>query len=381
MKVKIDIDTRTFVRFWLVLIGFGLAALLIFQARTALFIIGAAIFLALALNPSVNWIARIIPGGKKRRGLSTAIAYVIVVVLLSAFVFLAVPPMIQQTNKVVATIPQWVDTASRQYEGVNNFIQHYHLQGQVDSAVQSLKDSAAKIGSGLGSNLLTGIGSLLSFVTAGILTLVIAFFILIEGQTWLRWIWSLYGDKSKMQYHRGVVRRLYSVVTGYVTGQLLVSALDGFFAGVAVFVLSLFSNVPASLAIPTAVIAFLFSLIPLFGATIGAIIVGLVLAFNSLTAAIIYIIFVIIYQQLESNFIVPKIQSKRLDLSALMVLLAVTIGIYLFGIVGGIISIPIAGCVKVLTEEYINYLKTKNTDSDEIEKASVTAEVIVDEKA
>ncbi len=381
MKVKIDIDTRIFVRFWLVLIGFGLAALLIFQARTALFIIGAAIFLALALNPSVNWIARIIPGGKKRRGLSTAIAYVIVVVLLSAFVFLAVPPMIQQTNKVVATIPQWVDTASRQYEGVNNFIQHYHLQGQVDSAVQSLKDSAAKIGSGLGSNLLTGIGSLLSFVTAGILTLVIAFFILIEGQTWLRWIWSLYGDKSKMQYHRGVVRRLYSVVTGYVTGQLLVSALDGFSAGVAVFVLSLFSNVPASLAIPTAVIAFLFSLIPLFGATIGAIIVGLVLAFNSLTAAIIYIIFVIIYQQLESNFIVPKIQSKRLDLSALMVLLAVTIGIYLFGIVGGIISIPIAGCVKVLTEEYINYLKTKNTDSGEIEKASVTAEVIVDEKA
>jgi predicted PurR-regulated permease PerM len=373
MKVKIDIDTRTLARFWLVLIGFGVAGLLIFQARTALIIIGAAIFLALALNPSVNWIASILPGGKKRRGLSTAIAYVIVVVLLSAFVFLAVPPMVEQTGKVVAAIPQWVDTASKQYEGVNHFIQHYHLQGQVDNVVQSLKDNAAKIGSGIGTNLLTGIGSVLSFITAGILTLVIAFFILIEAPTWLRWIWSLYSDKPKMQYHRGVVRRLYSVVTGYVTGQLLVSALDGFWAGVAVFVLSLFFNVPASLAIPTAVIAFLFSLIPLFGATIGAIIVGLVIAFNSLTAAIIYIIFVIIYQQLESNFIVPRIQSKRLDLSALMVLVAVTIGIYLFGIVGGIISIPIAGCVKVLTEEYIAYFKAKN--STEVEVAAVKTKV------
>lgn len=378
MKVKIDIDTRTLVRFWLVLIGFGVAALLIFQARTALFIIGSAIFLALALNPSVNWIARILPGGKKRRGLSTAIAYVIVVILLSAFVFLAVPPMIQQTNKVVSTIPQWVDSASHQYEGVNNFIQHYHLQGQVDNVVQSLKNNAARISSGIGSNLLTGIGSVLSFMTAGILTLVIAFFILIEGPSWLRWIWSLYGDKSKMQYHRGVVKRLYSVVTGYVTGQLLVSALDGFWAGVAVFVLSLFFGVPSSLAIPTAVIAFLFSLIPLFGATIGAIIVGLVLAFNNLTAAIIYLVFVIIYQQLESNFIVPKIQSKRLDLSALMVLVAVTIGIYLFGIIGGIISIPIAGCVKVLAEEYIAYFKAKNQANDS--KVELAAEVVVDEK-
>ncbi len=376
MKVKIDIDTRTLVRFWLVLIGLGLAGLLIYQAQAALLIIGAAIFLALALNPSVTWIAHLLPG-RNRRGLSTAIAYIIVVVLLSAFVFLAVPPMVEQTGKVVAAVPQWVDTASRQYSGFSDFINHYHLQGQLNDAVKSLKDDAANIGTGIGSHLLIGIGSLLSFVTATILTLVIAFFILIEGPTWLRRLWNVYNDKQLMRYHRGVVRRLYSVVTGYVTGQLLISALDGLAAGLAVFVLSLIFSVPSSLAIPTAVIAFLFSLIPLFGATIGALIVGLVLAFNSVTAAIIYLVYVVIYQQLESNFIVPKIQSKRLDLSALMVLVAVTIGIYLFGIVGGIVSIPIAGSIKVLTEEYIHYLKAKN--AGEIDKLEATAEVVVEE--
>jgi len=380
MKVKIDIDTRTFVRFWLVVIAFALAALFIIKARTALIIICAAIFLAIALNPAVSRLSRLIT--RKRgegRVLSSLIAYIVIIALLAGFFFLAVPPIVDQTAKVVTAIPNWINSFSHQYGGINDLIARYHLQSQIDNAVHAAQQNSAQIGTGIGTHLVTGLGSVLGFVTEGILTLVMTFFILIEGPTWLNRIWSLYGSKETRDYHNSVASRLYGVVTGYVTGQLTVSGLDGLAAGLAVFILGLIFHLPLALALPTAVIAFLFSLIPLFGATIGAILVGLVLAFNNLTAAIIYILFVIVYQQVESNFIVPKVQSKRLDLSGLIVLVAVTTGIYLFGVVGGIISIPIAGCIKVLTEEYIMHFKRR--DVTPALKAKIKKDEIAEDKA
>jgi predicted PurR-regulated permease PerM len=361
MKVKIEIDTRTFVRFWLVVIGFAVVAIAIYSARTALIILGAAFFLALALSPPVNRLARILPG-KSRVG-GTALAYIAVIALLGAFVFLVVPPIAQQTAKVVETIPSLVTTATEQYKGLNSFINQYQLRPQVDSAVASIKDSSTSLAQTVGTNLVSAIGSLFFTVTSTILILVLAFLMLIEGPTWMKRIWGVYNDAERMEYHREIVQRMYSVVTGYVTGQLSVSAIAGTVAGLTVFVLSLIFNVPSNFAIPTAAIVFVLSLIPMFGAMIGAVLVSLVLVFNDPTAALFFLIFFIVYQQVEANFISPKIQSKRIDLSALAILSAVTVGIYLFGIAGGIISIPIAGCIKILTEEYFKRAKRNRAKS------------------
>jgi predicted PurR-regulated permease PerM len=156
---------------------------------------------------------------------------------------------------------------------------------------------------------------------------------------------------------------MYAVVTGYVTGQLTVSAIGAAAAALAVFILSLiFPVIPGNLAFPTAAITFVLSLIPMFGATIGGVLVALLLAFNNLPAGIIYIIYFIIYQQVENNFISPHIQAKKIDLSALAVLASVTIGIYVFGVVGGIIAIPIAGCIRVLIEEYMTKAARKREE-------------------
>jgi predicted PurR-regulated permease PerM len=104
---------------------------------------------------------------------------------------------------------------------------------------------------------------------------------------------------------------------------------------------------------------FILSLIPMFGATIGGILVTSLLAFNDYRAALIYIVFFVVYQQVENNFISPTVQSKRLELSALTILASVTIGLYLFGVAGGIISIPVAGCVKVLIDAYLERAKAE----------------------
>jgi len=355
MKVMIDSSTRTFVRFWLVPVGLIIAALGVYSARTALIILGTALFLALALNAPVTRLARRLPGNS--RGLSTAIAYVVVILLIGAFAFLAVPPIIEQTAKFIQTVPQLVDTARDQWKGLNGLIDKYNLHGQVDQATASMQQSASGWASSFGSNVVSGIGSLFGFITASILVLVLSFLMLIEGPGLMRKVWGLYGDPERRDLHRSVVQRMHAVVSGYVTGQLTVSGLGALSAGLMVFALSFFFNIPSNLAVPAAAITFILSLIPMFGATIGGVLITSLLAFNDIGAAIVYVIFFVVYQQLENNYISPTIQSKRLELSALTVLASVTIGLYLFGVAGGIISIPIAGCVKVLLDTYLENAK------------------------
>ena len=355
MKVMIDSSTHTFVRFWLVPVGLLIAGMAVYSARTALIILGTALFLALALNAPVTRLARVLPGNS--RGLSTALAYVVVVALIGAFAFLAVPPIIEQTAKFVQTIPQLVESARDQWRGLNVLIDRYNMHGQVDQATASIQQSASGWASSFGQNVVSGIGSVFGFVTASILVLVLSFLMLIEGPGLMKKFWSLYTDPERRDLHHSVVHRMHAVVSGYVTGQLTVSGLGAFSAGLVVFILSLFFNIPTNLAIPAAAITFILSLIPMFGAMIGGALITGLLAFNDYRAAIIYLIFFVVYQQIENNYISPTIQSKRLELSALAVLASVTIGLYLFGIAGGIISIPIAGCVKVLLDTYLENAK------------------------
>ncbi len=362
MKVRIEIDTKTFVRFWLVVIAFGLIGFLIYSARVGLIIVGSALFLALALNGPVSKLATYLPG-KSRVG-STAIAFLAIVGLLGAFLFLAVPPIIQQTAKFVETVPGLVEEATNRWHGLDSVIAEYNLQPQVDQTLNSMKDNASKFASNVGATILSSVGSVFSLMAASFLVIVLAFLMLVEGPEWRRRIWNLYRNDALMVRHRKVADKMHRVVAGYVTGQLTVSGIGASAAGVAVFALSLFTEVPSNLAIPAMAITFILSLIPMFGATIAGVLITALLAFNAPWAGVIYFVYFVVYQQIENNFISPAIQAKRVELSALVVLASVTIGLYLLGIAGGIVSIPIAGCIKVLLEDYLSH-RDRHVPSDE----------------
>lgn len=357
MKVRIEIDTRTFVRFWLVVIGFVLAALIIYSARTALIIIGTALFLALALNVPVSKLASRLPG--KSRGISTAISYFVIVSVISVFSFLAVPPIIQQTARFVETLPTVVNDATKNWHVLDSAIEEYELQPQVDEALASIKGNASKIASSAGSTLINSLSSVFGFLAASVLVLVLSILMLIEGPGLMNRFWGLYQDPVRMKRHRSVIHKMHSVVSGYVVGQLTVSSIGAVFAGLVVFLLSFFFEVPANLAIPSAAITFVLSLVPMFGAMIGGFLVAILLGFNAVGAAVVYLIYFVVYQQIENNFISPTIQAKRLELSPLAILASVTVGLYLFGIAGGIISIPIAGSIKVLVDDYLEHNRKK----------------------
>ena len=363
MKVRIEIDTKTFVRFWLVVIGFGLAGLMIYASREALMIIGTALFLALALNYPVKKIAGWLPG-KSRLG-GTALAFTSLIVFLIAMVWFVVPPIVQQSAKFAATIPALVDQANEQWHGVGRFIDENGLREQVDTAAENVKQQAAGIATKVGTNILSSVGSLASFIASLFLVIVLAFLMLLEGPEWMRRIWGLYNDQAKMKHHRRLADKVYNVVTGYINGQLTVSGIGSLVAGLFVFGMSFFvAEIDANLAMPTILLTFVLSLIPMFGATLAGGLVTLLLALNSITAAIVYLVFFIIYQQIENNFISPAIQAKKVELSALAVLVAVTVGLYVSGLVGGVVAIPVAGTIKVFLEDYLERAKHERVEQE-----------------
>lgn len=363
MKVRIEIDTKTFVRFWLVVIGFGLAGLMLYSAREALMIIGTALFLALALNGPVVKLASYLPGRSRLGG--TALAFASIIILLGAIIWFVIPPMAQQSAKFAETIPTLVDRAGDEWVGVRDFIDKNNLQSQVDNAVENIKDQTAGWAASVGSNILSSVGSLASFLVSLVLVIVLSFLMLLEGPMWMGRIWRLYEDKVKMERHKKIVTKIHGVVTGYVTGQLTVSAIGAVFAGLCVFILSVFiAGVPANLAMPTILITFVLTLIPMFGSTLAGVLVGILLLFNSVTAAVIYVIYFFIYQQIENNFIAPSIQAKKVELSALAVLVSVTVGLYVGGLAGGVLAIPVAGSIKVLLEDYLDQAAKERTRNE-----------------
>ena len=182
MKVRIEIDTKTFVRFWLVVIGFGLAGLAIYSAKDALILLGVSLFLALALNRPVAAIARKLPG-KSRLG-GTALAYVTLILLLGCVVWFVVPPIVQQSAKFVESMPSLIDQAGSQWHGVNSFIDKNNLRPQVDAMLENLKQQSSSWAASVGTNILSSVGSLASFLMSLFLVLVLSFLMLLEGPTW-----------------------------------------------------------------------------------------------------------------------------------------------------------------------------------------------------
>lgn len=363
MKVRIEIDTKTFVRFWLVVMGFGLAGLAIYSAKDALVLLGISLFLALALNRPVAAIAKKLPG-KSRLG-GTALAYTTLVLLLGCVVWFVIPPIVQQSAKFVESIPSIIDQASSQWRGVNDFIDKNNLRPQVDSMMENIKQQSSSWATSVGTNLLSSVGSLASFLGSLFLVLVLSFLMLLEGPTWVKRLWGLYNDEEKMERHKKLVGRMYNVVTGYVSGQLTVSGIDAILSGFVVFVLSLtFPVINSNLAMLTVMATFVLTLIPMFGATIAGALISLLLFFNNMTAGVIYAIYFVIYQQIENNFVSPSIQSKKVELSALTVLVAVTIGLYVGGLLGGLVAIPVAGVVKVLLDNYLEQVKSKRVENE-----------------
>jgi predicted PurR-regulated permease PerM len=347
---KVTVDTKTFIRFWLVILGFAAVGFLIFKAATGLLIVGAALFLALAIHPLVKKLANLIPGDGIK--LPIAIAYIIVVGFLSAFFAIVVPTVINETVNFARNLPETVKTVSNNFGWIDDFGHSIGVDNLQSEIVTNIQKFSSTIVNDFGTNFANSISALGSFVAATILVLILALFMLTEGPSILDQFWANFKGNREASHAQIVINRMGNVVSKYVSNALTVALINACCTATVTLIICICFRLDAGLALPFGLITGVFSLIPMFGSFIGGCIVAILLAFNIWGAGLAFLIYTIIYLQIESNVISPKVQGKGLQLPALAVLASVTIGVYMFGIIGAIISIPIAGCIKVLIEEY-----------------------------
>ncbi len=357
MKVQIDIDTKTFTRFLLVVSAFVAMVFILWKLVPVLLILLVAFFLAIALNRPVSAMARRLPGHS--RVLATAISYVLFVSVLGLFLTIAVPPIIKQTTSFINSIPAYIDQASQQQGLFGEIVNRYQLQQEVDDFIKGAQGQAGQVAQGLGSNIVSGVSTLINGAITVIMVLVLTFLMLVEGPMWTKRLWDAYHDMKLLERHKRLVGRMYRVITGYVNGQVLVATIAALASALTLLVLSIFFTIPISAILPLAVIVFFTSMIPMIGATIGAIIVLTVLVLSDVGAALIFVVYFIIYQQIENNVIQPTVQSRSVDLSALGIFTSAVIGIVSFGLIGGVLAIPIAGCIRVLLLDYLDNRRAK----------------------
>lgn len=362
MPKLIETDTRTFVKFWSVPLIILIVLLILYKALTGLIIIGISIFLALALKPLVrkvdNFFVKHFGDEKKHRTASAVLAYVIVVVVLGGIIAIVGPVVISETSKFIQNAPEMFENSFGGWDGINNFGRNFGIEDLHSEIVNALNGLSENLLGYFGSNVMASVSGAADVVMKIMLVLVLTLLFLLEGPALLDLTWKNLSsgeeNKKPIEVTRRVFSKMANVVSTYVSRQLIVASLDGLASGLIVFCLSLFTGISSSLAIPMGMITMVFYMIPMFGQFIGGALVTLILAFNAPIAGVIFAVIYIIYAQIENNLISPKIQGNALRLPAVVILCAVVIGMYMFGLLGAIISIPIAGCIRVLVDEYPN---------------------------
>lgn len=309
-------------------------------------LIAVSIFLAIALNPAVNWLTNRLKSKSRTR--ATGVAYIIVITLLVGFMSLVVPPLVRQTTDFVKDVPSTIDDFRTKDSAISRAVRRYNLDEQL---VKVRNDFSARIDDFTGPvfSAVSRIGgTLVSIITV----LVLTFMMLVEGPLWYERIMSLQAEE-KRKHRREILKRMYRVVTGYVNGQVLIAAIAAVFAMIALLIASVLTEASVN-AVALAGIVFLFGLIPLIGNILAAAIVVLFSLFASSALAVIMAIYFVLYQQIENVTLQPYIQSRGNQLTPLTVFVAALLGVGMGGILGALAAIPTAGIIRILLEEKFN---------------------------
>jgi predicted PurR-regulated permease PerM len=333
---------RDIVRIVLVVVCVAITLYLLWLLRKPISWLLIAMFLAIALSPPVNFLNR-----HMRRGFAIALTYLGLLAVPVLLIALIVPPLITEANNFADNVPKYADDVT-EYVQKNKRLREINKDYDI---TQKLEEEAKKLPNRLGgaAGTLRDIGfGIVNSLFALITILVMTAFLLGSGRQWTD---SFINSRPPEQRER--LRRsrdnLASAVGGYVAGALTIAAI----AGVATYIVLLILGVP--FRGPLAVIAGLFSLIPLVGATIAAVLIAIVTLFENFpTATIVWVIWAIVYQQIENHVIQPQIQKRTVNVQPLITIVAVLFGATLLGVLGALVAIPVAASIQILVREYID---------------------------
>jgi predicted PurR-regulated permease PerM len=338
-----DAPARVVVKIVLIVVAVILCLYLIYLLRRPITWVFIAGFIAVALSPPVNFL-----GKYMKRGFAIALVYLSLLGVIVGLTALLVPPVVNEATDLADNAPSYVQDV-RDYVDKNKRLREINQDYQI---TDKLEEEAGKLPSKIGgaAGVLRDIGfGLVNGVFAFVTIMVLAAFMLSGGPDWRRRALGLMPPDRAERMDR-VLGHVARAVSGYVTGALVVALI----AGTATFIA--LTIIGAPFAAPLAVVAGLFSLVPLVGATIAAVLIGIVTLFSDFpTDTILWVVWAIVYQQIENNLIQPQVQKRTVNVNGFVVLVSVLFGATLLGVLGAVVAIPIAASIQIVAREWWAY--------------------------
>jgi predicted PurR-regulated permease PerM len=336
-------SARQVIRVVLTVVCVAIALYLLYLLRKPISWLLIATFLAVALSPPVNVLAR-----HMRRGFAITIVYLGLLAIPIALIALIVPPLITEANDFAEKVPGYARDVTeyvQDNEQLREINRDYDITSKLEEEAGKLPD---RLGGAAGTLRDIGFG-IVNSAFALLTILVLTAFLLGSGR---RWTDAILATRPAAQRDR--IRRsldsMAQAVAGYVAGALLIALI----AGVTTYIMLTILGVP--FRGPLALIAGLFSLIPLVGATIAAVLIGLVTVFDNFpTVTIIWAVWAIAYQQFENHVIQPQVQKRTVNVHPFITIVSVLFGATLLGIMGALVAIPIAASIQILLREYVDF--------------------------
>ena len=336
----VEAPARAIVRLILIIVTVVVLLYLLYLLRKPISWILIAIFIAVALSGPVNWLSR-----RMKRGFAITIVYLAMLAVPLLLAAIIVPPLVGEANDLAHDAPQYARDLSDfvdDNDSLRKLNEDYDITTKVEEEAgkvpQKIPD-AAKALSDVGVGLVNSIFALVTI-------LVLTAFLLSSGRGWIDAAIDMRGPGERDRLRR-VRNSAARAVGNYMAGAIAIALI----AGILSYIVMTILGVP--FRGPLAVVVGFFSLIPLIGATIAAVLVGIVTLFNDFpTATIVWTVWAIVYQQFENHVIQPQIQRRAVDVHPFVVLVAVLFGATLLGVLGALVAIPVAATIQIALREY-----------------------------
>jgi predicted PurR-regulated permease PerM len=310
------------------------------------------------LNPAVNWLQR--RHRMIKRPLAIALTYLGLLVALLFVVGIFLPVLVDQLNG----LNNFVTAAAKAPEGPTEYIRGIAKQNGLGGLLTTFSDQLAALRKQLGDvlrNLFASTGAIAigvaGFVAALATVLTLTFFLILGSERYVNAGVGLFPEA-----HRPLVRRLLEqsagAISGYITGNLAISVI----CGVTTFVVLVVLGMPY--AAPLALLVAVLDLIPLVGATLGGALLVIVGLFVEPWKAVVLLVYIVVYQQVEGSVLQPIVYSKAVQLNGLVILIALLVGGQLLGIPGALLAIPVAEIIRIVVTELLAYRRTRQEETE-----------------
>jgi predicted PurR-regulated permease PerM len=310
---------------------------LLLSIGSILILIVVSMFLAVGLNPAVEWMGR---RGVRR---SLSVLTVVVVVLLAVVLFLTalVPVIADQVTLIVDNAPHWF----KELQGnktIQDLDRRYDVIAKAEKFVTGKDFGSALFGGVVGVSL-----KVLSFVANTFIVVVLTLYFLATLPKVKRSLYRL-APKSRRGRVSDLGDRILQSVGAYVSGAFVVAMAAGISSLVFMLLVGL-----KSYAVALAAVVTILDVIPMIGATLGAVIVTAIGFATDPHIGIYCAIFYIAYQQFENYVIYPRVMSRSVDLPGSIIVIAALVGASLLGVIGALLAIPTAAAITLLVKEVL----------------------------